>query len=140
MRLGESTITKLIETYPGAEAFFGPFLSPQHFELVLLGPMWTVLEEDECWMLVEFKSPGIGEVHWFCPAGANTASIRKMLNVLFASGVFTTLQGTVPPDHLSGLKARILNRAVGAVKENGVYVLTKERFLAYNSERFSDRT
>lgn len=132
IRIGADAIAYLTEKHPGAYANFGTHESKEYFALALYRPGWLVLESEDCWLLTEDKGFGVREVHWFCPSGARIAAIRRLIRFIFDTSGAESLMGVTPADSPFSLAARVLNRAVGAELVDGVYVLPKARFIAYN--------
>lgn len=132
MLVGDPAIDKLARFYPNAHNNFGLFPSTDHFSLVLTQPSWVVLEEDWCWLMAESVGGNVWDCHWFCPRGAKMPAIRRMLHALFNRGA-SILVGTVPRGHPNRRAANVLNLSTGAERQGNGFILSRERFLRYNS-------
>lgn len=130
--VGIDAVRRLTVHHPDAHVFFGYHESAEAFALALTRPGWLVYESEACWVITEDKGLGIREVHWFCPEGAKLPALRRILRFIFETTGALTLCGVTPKGHPSERYARVVNRAVGAECSEGVYVLQRDRFLAYN--------
>lgn len=135
MRHGQKAIDALLRDHPQSHVYFGEHASPDHFAIVLSLSDWRVMEDSECWVFLHYIGNRTFDTHWFCPRGLKIAAVRRMLAYAFTDIGAETLTGTTPQGHLNEKRARMLNRAVGAVPMNGGHVLTRERFFSYNKGR-----
>lgn len=126
---------RLIYEYPDCHKYFGDHRTSTDFAVVIEGQDWTVLNEGKCWVLADDQHNGSAEVHWFCPFGANIKALRRMIGRLLVD--YKALVGCTPTGHPNERKAKVLNMALGAEKFGDFYVLTRERYQAYNAERKS---
>lgn len=129
--VGPKAVENLCRESPDCYHWFGAHLSLGHFLAWITRPEWLVLQSGDCWLLTEDWGMGVREVHWFCPNGAKTKALRQMIAVLFATTPTMMLVGSTPVGHSNELKARIINRAVGAQRQGGLYVLPKAAFEGY---------
>lgn len=134
MIFGDEAVAKLRHLYPTVWTYFGQFESFDNFEQHLRNGPWDVVESSLCWVMVQFLSHDEVVIHWFCPVGSDISALRRIFDHIFDSGV-GVVYGEVPHGHVSERKSRTLGRALGFVRDEGVYVLTKERYRAYNEAR-----
>lgn len=127
MRWDAEAMAHMAENYPNAFRLFGDHQSAEMFAEVVLAPGWLVVEEGECWVMLERLEPTVWDLHWFCPNGADVSIIRRILRGVFASGAGAIIGRPI------NQPSRVLARAVGFERgPEGVYSLTPERFLRYN--------
>lgn len=131
--VGLPAITRLVDRHPDVHMFFGYHESSDAFALALARPGFMVYELNGCWVITEDKGLGVREVHWCCPDGANVKTLRHILGYIFETTGALTLCGVTPESSPYARHARVINRAVGAEPRDGVYVLPRDRFLAYNA-------
>ena len=131
LTIGAEAVGKLIREFPGTHKLFGAHESDMLFALSISGPGWLTLECSGCWMITECKGFGVREVHWFCPCGVKLWALRRMIHHLFETQGLVALVGVTPEGHPNARAARVVNRAVGAEVDEGTYILTRTRFLAY---------
>lgn len=135
---GSAAVDKLIDNYPTAHVNFGDFASVVHFGVVISAPEYVVLEYDHHWAIVEVLADHTGNVHWFCPRGCDIRVLRRLVASVFRGGL-TQIQGTPPAGKPSERAAKTLNRALGAVKQGELYVLTRHRFVNYTPTKHSTK-
>lgn len=131
MRFGQEAIDLLVRDYPTAHRFFGEHRSIEHFAVTVSSERWFVVERDACWLIVE-QVGRRWEAHWFCPGGADTSTMRVLLDTFFAMTGAESITGQVPSGHPNERMARVSNRALGAEKIDNMYFLTLDKHLAYN--------
>lgn len=131
MITGSAAVAKLIHEHPRAHKFFGEHDSPSNFADAISTPDWLVMHTSHCWVMVRDRGEHVREVHWFCPYGARIRDIRAMLREVFDTTDTLLLVGETPAGHPNERAARMLARALGATRIDGVYYLPKSRFMTY---------
>lgn len=124
---GQDVIADLERRYPSCHQWFGDFQDPQHFFAILEQPGWRVIRCGLCYSFAEDYGSGVYHVHWFCPHGSVIADLRAIVGHLFDTGV-ESIAGIIPAGKKYSMASRIISRAIGADKIDGVYVLTKDQF------------
>lgn len=132
---GAQAIDQMVKNWPGVEKAFSFEGTTEEFAEMLKNDPWTVLHYQNCWMLLRDFGDDTIDVHWFCPYGAKLSKLRHMIRFLFADTPRLVLAGRVPSEHPTAKLARYVNRGLGAEPHGEVFVLTKERFDAYNRDK-----
>lgn len=131
---GAAALKRMHQEYPGIHVMFGKHESDEAFGLALSRPGWSVMLCGDCWVFAEDKGMGVKELHWFFPRGVQMPALRKILGFLFATGT-EVLMGAPPEGHRNERLSRVVNRAIGALFQHGVYYLPRATFLGYTDTK-----
>lgn len=139
MLTGPDAVDAMVARYPRCHVFFGDFASGAHFAVWLSTPDWIVLHDAACWIMLQDLGRGTFDLHWFCPEGADMPVLRALLAHAFDHYGVRAVCGMHSDKDVHRQRARVVARALGAARsDDGVYVLTKTRFRAYNGGRLAD--
>jgi len=136
MRVGAEAVDKLIHAYPKAHKYFGDHKDVNHFAVTISQHDWLVMEWKFNWVFIHryLDDWSHGDLHWLCPVGCDMDAIRTMLLYAMDRRGIEKLTGKPPKGHEFERAARMLSRAMGAIKEDDHYLLTRSLIVNYTGK------